>query len=519
MKKILTTVLILSVVFSFTACDKGFEKENTDPIGIISSPPEKLLAPALVNLLKTNLVRNRTFSNELMQVTVTMSDDENAVFRYDFRPSYADYTWNGWYSELTNIKDIYDIASTPEHQNDSYKGISRILESWVFSLLTDSYGDVPFTEANQGKTGLVEPVFDSQKDIYKALFSKLEEANTLLSGSTAAVVPSSDPVYHGDISLWRKFGNSLYLRLLLRVSAKAEVSSEVIAKIKEIIQDNPSKYPVFTSNNESAVLKWTGGTNVQDPFTNPYVMQYKEADFPLVALAYFFMQKLNEWHDPRIDLTNQYGHNSRNRLGIAPGGNGLVGIESGYVPGTVDMRQSYFYSSSNSEFSLQTSPLTGILMTCAEVEFIKAEAIAKGWVSGSASEHYYKGIANAINYWVPNFSTNITGAEFTSYISNAGLEWNDALPLDATTGDSKMERILLPKYFCLFITDFQQWFEYRRTGHPILPKGAGLQNGGKMPARLNYPTYLQSANPTNYSKAAANMGGDNINSLVWWQKP
>jgi hypothetical protein len=120
---------------------------------------------------------------------------------------------------------------------------------------------------------------------------------------------------------------------------------------------------------------------------------------------------------------------------------------------------------------------------------------------------------------VPNFSTNISGAVFNNYVANAGIAWDNSLPLDAAAGDSKMERIHLQKYYSLFLTDFQQWFEHRRTGHPILPKGPGLKNGGKMPARMNYPVYLQSANPTNYSKAVANMGGDDMNTLVWWQKP
>jgi len=89
MKKILTVVLA-STALVFSACQKQFEKINTDPINIISARPEKLLAPALVEMLRTNMVRNRNFNNELMQVTVTQSEDENAVFRYDFRENVAD---------------------------------------------------------------------------------------------------------------------------------------------------------------------------------------------------------------------------------------------------------------------------------------------------------------------------------------------------------------------------------------------------------------------------------------------
>ena len=91
--------------------------------------------------------------------------------------------------------------------------------------------------------------------------------------------------------------------------------------------------------------------------------------------------------------------------------------------------------------------------------------------------------------------------------------------MDAPAGtDSKMEEIHLQKYYSLFLTDMQQWFEYRRTGHPNLPKGPGLRNGGVMPARMTYPVYVQSANPTNYKIAVESQGADLISTNVWWQK-
>lgn len=518
MKRKIYIASLLAVAFSFNACDKGFDKENTDPINIISTSPDKLLAPILVNVLTANLSRNRSFNNELMQVTVTQSEDDNAIFRYDFKSNVADYTWNAWYPELTNIRDIYKIASTPEYLNNSYKGISLVLEAWVFSLVTDTYGDIPFTEANKGKIGLVEPAFDKQKDIYVALLAKLDEANGLLT-ENVSIDPASDPVFQGRIVLWRKFCNSLHLRLLLRISGKQEVAAQTISKIKEMVDTNPSKYPIMESNDESAVLKWSGTTITTDPYTNPWVNGYTESIFTIPSMANFFMLKLYAWDDPRIDIGTKYGTSSRNRIGIAAGSSGMVGIDSGYEPGNKDLRQSYFYSFSNSAFSLQKSPLTGVIMTYAELQFILAEAVAKNWISGSAQTYYYKGIANSINYWVPNFSTDIASQEFTDYIAFTGLAWNNSLPLDNPSGDSKMESIHIQKYYSMFLADFQQWFEYRRTGHPILPKGPGLKNGGRMPSRMNYPLYIKSANATNYTKAVESMGGDDINTLVWWQKP
>ncbi|RZK46427.1 MAG: SusD/RagB family nutrient-binding outer membrane lipoprotein, partial [Pedobacter sp.] len=222
-KNIIAYSLLLTVGVSLFSCKKDFNEVNTDPIGKSAVSANQLLAPALVNILSVNMSRNRNLNNELMQVTVDINDGEGRIFRYDIRRNVADQTWNVWYPELTNLRNIGTIASQPESLNKSYQAISKITEAWVFQLLTDVYGDVPYSQANQGKDGVIEPVFDKQKDIYLDLFKKLEEANTLLKDGTA-IVSTGDPVFQGDVSKWRRLGNSLYLRLLMRVSGKAEVS-------------------------------------------------------------------------------------------------------------------------------------------------------------------------------------------------------------------------------------------------------------------------------------------------------
>src|SRR5690606_25474975 len=101
---------------------------------------------------------------------------------------------------------------------------------------------------------------------------------------------------------WRKFGNSLYLRLLLRVSGKSEVAADAIAKIQEILEVNPSKYPIFVNNDESAVLRWTGVA----PFVSPYI-NVREQDFRAPGIASFFIDNLVIWGDPRIDISQGSG--------------------------------------------------------------------------------------------------------------------------------------------------------------------------------------------------------------------
>jgi hypothetical protein len=505
-KKIILGIAVMCSMV-YTSCTKDFQEINTDPNNTSSALPQQLLAPALVSTLSYNMLRNRNFNNELMQVSVDMSDGDGRVFRYDYRANWSDYLYNGWYSELTNFKDIYKFASEELNYNKSYMGISLICQSWIYSLLTDTYGDVPYFESNMARdSSIYEPKFDRQKDIYLDIFKKLEAADTLLAANKS-IQASSDPVFYGNVSRWQKFGNSLYLRLLLRLSGKAEVSQEVIAKIKEIV-DNPVQYPIMTSNDESAILRWTGVA----PYTSPFTT-VREQDFRAPGVASFFINNLVIWNDPRIDINYGSGSPTKtNRWAIAPYQGAYEGVPSGYAIGDNPTRKSYFYSSSNNGNtgpSLVNEPLTGMIMNYAELQFILAEAAAKGYIDGSAESYYKTGVEASIKLWIPTWPVAVT-----DYLAASDMQWNDSETLD-----QKMEKIHLQKYYALFLVDLQQWFEYRRTGHPILPKGSGLRNNGEMPARMTYPVYVQSTNPTNYKAAVAAQGPDIISTPVWWQKP
>ncbi|MEN0052159.1 MAG: SusD/RagB family nutrient-binding outer membrane lipoprotein [Mucilaginibacter sp.] len=494
--KIICAVMLFAIVQP--ACKKGFEEMNTNPNNSPTSLPEQLLAPALVNVLTANMLQSRRYNNELMQVTVDESDSEGKVFRYDIKNTWGDYTWNNWYLQLTNLKDIYNIAGQPLTANKGYQGISLICQAWIYSMLTDTYGDVPYSQSNMGNSGNFQPAFDKQKDIYQGIFKQLEEANTLLNGA-ANVLGSSDPVYNGNTSLWRKFGNSLYLRLLLRISGKAEVSASCIAKIKEIVDTNAGNYPIMASNTESAVLRWTGTGYL----TSPFIGGVREQDWRAPAIASFFLDNLTKWADPRL---------YKGSWSIQAYNGSYVGVPSGYAIGNQPIKKAYFLSNvqgtNTSAKSLISEPLMGNIMNYPELQFILAEAAAKGWISTPAKTYYDKGVVSAINFWLPDLVVP------TDYQTTADIVWDDTAPLD-----TKMEQIHVQKYYTIFWTDFEQWFEYRRTGHPILPKGPGLVNGGVMPARITYPVYVQSSNPTNYKAAVASQGADVQSTQVWWQKP
>jgi len=479
--------MMLSGVGMISSCSKDFEKINTNPNTVSAVRPEALIEASIYDLVTKNQTRALRITNELMQVHVTTINSDE-IHRYIIRPSESDYMWNNWYLQLLNIRDMYNQAKNLDDL--TFQGIARVMEAWVFSLVTDTYGDVPYSEALKGYSNAVyQPKFDPQKDIYTDIFAKLEEANEALKTAVApaAEVALRDPLYGkanaaNMNALWRKFGNTLYLRLLLRVSKQTDMNAA--AKIKEIAETNKANYPMFANNAESAVLKFTT--------TLPYVSafnSYRDYDFNGDnGLTQFFINTLNTWEDPRRTVW-------ANTVGVS----NYEGVPSGYAPGQIPERLSTY------KVTLKNEPLLGNIINYPELQFMLAECALKGYITGNPQTLYESGVNNAITFW------NLTVP--AGHLAKPGVAW-----LAAGTDEEKLEQIITQKYFTYFFTDFQMWFEHRRTGYPKLPKGPGLQNGGEMPARLKYPVSVQSLNRTNYQKAVDAMGGDDINIKVWWAK-
>ncbi|PRD49313.1 SusD/RagB family nutrient-binding outer membrane lipoprotein [Sphingobacterium haloxyli] len=473
---------LASMVLSIS-CNKGFQELNTNPNTSPKVQPENLLAPAITKSVSYGMSRAQRVTNELMQVTVNMGDGEGRIFRYDIRETEAVYLWNNLYLQLRNFRDVYEFGE--ELNQPEYMGIAQICEAWLFSILTDTYGDIPFSEALRGKDlNNFTPAFDKQEDIYPALFEKLEEANELLGGLAPdfKISENADPIFGGNIRKWRQFGNSLYLRLALRLSHKTELNTSAI--ITKIVDQAPLDYPIMISNDDSAILRWTGSA----PYVSPFAT-WRPADWYAPKSASFFVDNLNERSDPRI------------KTWLALAGGDYFGVPSGYPIGQPPVAGSTLHT------GLLSHPLMGNILNYGELQFILAEAAVKGWVSAKPAQTYYEeGIISSIHLWnheVPPF-----------YLTTELTAWDDGY-----SEYEKMELIHLQKYYALFFTDLQSWFEYRRTGHPTLPIGPGHLNDGKMPARLIYPVYVQTANRDNYQKAVTEQGPDNINTLVWWQRP
>jgi hypothetical protein len=470
--KILTASVLLCLL-NF-ACTGDFNEVNEDPNRIAQISPGTLLNPIIYGLATHNADRSANITFDLMQVSLPFPSVSGGIHRYDLSDNIGSSSWSAYYKWINNIKEMKEAAIMAEDRN--YEAIALTLNAWAYSNLTDLFGPVPMTEAVRGDEGLLYPAFDSQQFVYQTILTDLERANTLYN-TAKPMIYYSDILFQNDINKWRKFTNSLRMRLLLRISNRSETNAfQQLATMA----NNPTLYPVFTSNAESAIFKVTGVTPNISTWTRPQ-------DFNLsVKMASFFIDNLNTMSDPRRPIIALTATNSSN-VSI-----GYKGIPSDFA----GPESQFTYNASTLNTNQVKNPMNIFLLTYAEVEFIKAELAQRGFYT-EAEIHYKKGVQAAIEQ---------LGAVFpATYFTNSLAAY-----------DGTLERIMLQKYYALYFTDYQQWFEHRRTGFPKLPTTTAMLNNAIMPARFSYPTAIQINNEKNYLKAVEMLGPDSINTKVWW---
>jgi hypothetical protein len=491
MKKIYCLVVFIGSLL--VSCTKNFEELNTDPNRPVNINPGVMLGQMQYQIVNSSIGGSYNFTHELMQVTAPRSSPSGGVHRYYINPGAA--LWTSFYNRMADIEDIIQISDKLGEKN--YKGIALVYKCWAYSILTDLYGDVPYSEAAKATSGNFLPKFDTQKDIYTQILKDLITANDLFDDSKALTY-GGDYVYASNalsgnknlgIQKWKKFCNTLRLRLLLRLT-KRQSEIDVSSQITAILAD-PVKYPVFSSNADDGIFRYP---NVY-PYFNPYYtarqLDWRDGTY----YTKFFINKMNTDNDPRRPIW---------AIPVTVGGNSVYqGIESGY-PTTVEYLVG---ANSNYTDALKTSSYLGIMITYAEEEFIKAELALNGYNTGKTPKtHYENGITASMTQWGAILPAN--------YLTQPGVVYNAG-----GSADAQLQQIITQKYYAYFFVDYQSWFEKRRTGYPILPRGTGIPPENQFPYRIPYPTYLQSLNAANYANAVTSIGGkDDSITKLWWDK-
>lgn len=477
MKIVYSILLLIVAAVTISSCEKGFSEINTDPNRISTISPGTLLNPTLYELASFNMQKCDDITFDLMQVALNFPSATGGIHRYEITENTGSSIWSTYYRWINNIKEIRIAADSAKDAN--YRAIALTLNAWVYANLTDCFGNIPMEEAVRAEEGLVQPKYNTQQQVYVKILADLDSANRLYNTSKAMIY-GTDVLYGNNVMNWKRFTNSLAMRLLLRVSNRSEM--DAWNKLKTIIE-NPAQYPVFSANDQGAVLKLNGLTPLVSPWGRPQ-------DFTTGrAAGKFFLDSLNAMNDPR---RAKFASQAKNSTGS--GNIGYMGIPNGYTGN----ENQFTYIPSQLVQALIVAPMSIPLLPYAEVEFIKSEVYFRQNRQDSAKATYERGVKAAIEQW------GITMP--ASYFTDADAAYNGTL-----------DRILLQKYYALFFVDFQQWFEYRRTKLPVLPTADGMLNNKVMPSRLIYPISQRVYNPQNYQQAVGAMGGDDINIKAWWQ--
>ena len=374
-------------------------------------------------------------------------------------------------------------------------------------ILTDTYGDIPYTEASKGFTDqLIQPKYDKQEFIYNDILKELDEATKALDA--AKPTSTADILFGGDIVKWKRLGNSLLLRAAMRLTKVApDVAKNYVAKAVA--------GGLMQSNKDNSILRHTG------QYTNWIAVHLTAREKANFYLAKPFVDFLKSNNDPRLRsiAVRHVGATSgadqaaprttsdpAQQLGM-PMGYDDVSIKNTFA--TYGVASLYDYSQVNLNTILkQTSPEYHV--TYSETQLLLAEAVVRGWATGDQGQLFQSGIRAHMEQMAEyDASAAISETAILSYLA--------AHPLNPATA---LEQINTQYWVSAFMNGSELFANFRRSGFPALQKNPypGSEITGNFIRRMPYPDTEIITNSTNLNAAIAVQGKNDLNTRVWWDK-
>lgn len=546
----ITTFLLALVLLISNACTKNYEEMNTDPKIVTAD----IIDPGLLltYVQSQAIVIGGSYGNSADgSLSGMCTRGDGSPFGEADMPG----MWNFSYTvTLNNLSDIIHIIEKRENRDElvNKTAIARIMKAWSVSRLTDTYGDVPYSESClPQEQAIYSPKYDSQESIYRDLLKELKEAIAQMDPSKPSF-GSADLIYGGDVGKWEKLANSLRLRLALRIRyadpdlARAQLSDLTEADLMSDLGDdayilNSTEYPEHLNPRYFRIINW--GTVSEEVHTHKVMIDILKND------------SLNM--DPRIKI---YADTVKAPFkgGTSPNGYYFPPYKYRGVPsmGTTPIEYRYPWQGTTvsdlSEF-WRVPVLAPALMRCSEVYFALAEAKLAGILpasfSGTVQDYYRRGIDASIEWykWLYNLAAPQIPDLMLKYIHNPayapGAQWTQAdvdkylnhkkitdTEVDnfkstemyslSGTEEEQLEKIINQKIVALYPDVFEGWCEYRRTGYPRLPIGPDESLlKGVVPRRNPWPYNERNINSESYNEALARYGGkDNRLVKFWWDK-
>ncbi len=470
--------LLLSVLFfGATSCD-DITEYNVDPNNPIDVPAINLVTEAEYQVNRVLWSRGYNAEWTMLCVQHWAQNEYAEESRYTVDGNDFDAEWLDFYADVLKELDVAEemimmdeTLTEPVRANQT--AIIEILMVHTFHNMVDGYGDIPYTEALQS-IDFPLPGYDSQQSIYMDLLARLEAAVNALDPS-AGSFESGELIYEGDVALWQKLGNSLMMRMAMRiVDVDENTAKNYIAKAAD-----PNNGGMISSNEENALFEFSDDPNIANPLFIDAVIDTRD-DF---AVTDVLVDNLKAMGDPRLDVYAKPNNSGE-----------IVGMPYGLTDGEAFSLKS---TTSRPSDLVREATAPAVIMDYAEVKFLEAEAYQRGILSGDAAQAYADGVAASMNYW------GITDeAAIADYVS--------ANPYDA--GNWK-ESLGWQKWIAFYMNGPQAWAEWRRLDFPQLEVPAAATND-VIPVRLPYPISEQTRN--NSSLQAVTGNPNDLSTKLWW---
>lgn len=472
MKKIL---IISTAVIFLASCTKDITSlnENTKSASVV--PSQTLFTKAQLNLANTiaspsvNLNIFRLLSQQWTETTYTDEANYDLVTR-----NIPQGWWNTFYRDiLKNFDETKSLAANDVNDATTLKNdvaIADIMQVFTYYHLVTTFGNIPYTDALNA--AIVQPKYDDAATVYSALLTRLDADITKLNTSGSSY-DGADIIYHGDVTMWKKFANTLKLKMGILISDSDPV------KAKTVVEAAASGSFMSASDNASFVFL------ASPPNTNPVWVNLIQSGRKDFVAANTIVNQMTALNDPRIPL-----------YFTADGAGGFSG-------GTYGANSNY------ATFSKPSNALTApdfpvLFLDYSETEFIKAEATERGFnVGGTAATHYNNAITASIQYW----GGSVTDA--ATYLAQPSVNYLTA------TGNYK-QKIGIQEWLALYNRGYDAWTAWRRLDYPKLVAPASALSD--IPVRYTYPVGEQNLNQTNYTTAATAIGGDKVTTKLFFDK-
>ena len=468
---------IIPLIIILTACG-DFGDTNVDPNNPTSVPVAGFLTNAIHSMPTYESGITGLYYAQYWSATRYTENSRYSVTQFDFTSIYS-----GPLSDLQKVIDMNSDPATMEMaaesgSNASQIAVARILKAYFFLHATDRWGDLPYAEALMALENLT-PAYDTQSAIYAALFEELDNA---IEEFDAGAAPKGDILFNGDTDKWKRFANSLRLRMALRISDVDATTAK--AEFEAAVADG-----VLASNDDNAIYHYLGNGVFDNPRYNDFLTRTDN------AVSETIVDKLMALNDPRVaTYADPIGASAGDVYTGMPYGLGNAEA-GGYGFDEVSLPNSVYVKAKDSSVPI---------LTYAQVLFGLAEGASYGWNAGGSAESFYNAAIKAsMEQWDVFDQT-----AYESYIQQTSVAFDDT---------KAIELIGEQKWLALYMQGYEGWAEWRRLGYPeLVPAPAAANNSGQIPRRQAYPASESQNNQANYEDAVARQGADDLDTRVWW---